>query len=162
MSTTRRNVQIDLPELLTRPQRTRDRVFTAIMWGVYLYLWAPIVTLLAWLLGFEFGYDIMIRQGEAQNLGGILKTYTIAVLLILAVVTIWSLGNLLRYGKLGRRHAQKEVSKQEIAERFKVELADLDRLQSTPSVSIEFDVEGRPIIENFQYGSWDGHFDGPQ
>jgi len=150
MVSTSKNLQINLPELLSRPERARDKVFTAIMWGVYLYLWAPIVTLFAWLLGFEFGYEIMIRQGEAQNLSGILKDYVIVVLLIFSLVTLWSIGNLLRYGKLQRRHARNDVSSEQMAEFFDIDQETVERLRSTPSVSIEFDTEGRPRIDQYE------------
>jgi len=149
MSSNGDNVQIDSPELLTRQQRMRDNVFTAVMWAVYLYLWVPLVSLFAWLLGFEFAYDVMIRSGGAQDLGGILFVYGIIVLVIIAMVATWSLGNLLRYGKMRRRHAAAELSIAQMAEFFEVELAAVEQLRSTQSVSIEFDAEGRPAFGRY-------------
>ena len=153
MSSTSDQVHIDAPELLTGQQRTRDTLFTAIMWAVYLYLWVPLVSLFAWLLGFEFAYDIMIRSAGAQDLGGVLIVYGVIILVIFATVAFWSLGNLLRYGKLKRRHAADDLSIKQMAEFFEIGSETVERLRSTPSVSIEFDAEGRPIIDRYEVES---------
>ena len=36
-----------------RRNRARDTVLTLLMWGIYIYLWIPLITMAAWLLGFE-------------------------------------------------------------------------------------------------------------
>ena len=146
MSATSDKVQIDAPELMSGPERTRDTVFTAIMWGVYLYLWVPLISLFAWVLGFEFAYDVMIRLGGAADLGEILIFYGVIVLIIFLVVTAWSLGNRLRYGKLHRRHAGDALSIAEMAHDFGVDECEVERLRTRRSVAIDFDENGRPVI----------------
>lgn len=150
MSETRKQLQIHAPELLTARQRTLDTIFTAIMWVVYLYLWVPLASLLAWLVGFEFAYDVMIRAGGARGLGHILVFYGIVVAVIFIVVTLWSLGNRLRYGGLHRRQAGQDLSTAAMAERFGLEVSTVERLRSTSSVTIDFDVEGRPVIAPYE------------
>jgi biofilm PGA synthesis protein PgaD len=147
MSATSEQLQIDAPELLTGRERTRDAVFTALMWGVYLYLWVPLVSLFAWLLGFEFAYDVMIRMGGARDLGSVLIVYAVIVVVILATVAFWSLGNRLRYGKLTRRHAKAVVTAKEMADYFAVDEKTITQLRSTDSATIVFDADGRPVIE---------------
>jgi len=147
MSSASQRLYINAPELLTAPERTRDTVFTAIMWGVYLYLWLPLISLFAWLLGFDFAYEVLAREGGLDGIAGILLAYGIIILVILAAVICWSLGNLWRYGKLVRRSATREVSIEEIAEYFDVDSEIVKELQSIPSVSIDFDAEGRMVIE---------------
>jgi biofilm PGA synthesis protein PgaD len=150
MSSASDQIHINAPELLTGPERRRDTIFTAVMWAIYLYLWVPLASLFAWLLGFEFAYDIMIRSGGAQDLSGVLIIYGVIVLAIFAMVAFWSLGNLLRYGKLHRRHATGDLSPERMAEYFKIDPEAVEALRSTQSVSIVFDTEGRPKIEPYR------------
>lgn len=137
---------IDAPELLTTSERTRDAFFTALMWGVYLYLWAPLVSFFAWWLGFEYAYDVMIRSGGAVNLSKVLTFYGIVLAAIFLTVTIWSLGNRLRYGHLHRRRDREELTLTEMAEDFGVSPALVKVLRSERTVSIEFDADGLPTI----------------
>lgn len=146
MTDRRKEPQIQVPELLSAPERARDTIFTALMWGVYLYLWVPLVSLFAWLLGFEFAYDVMIRTGGARGLDKVLVTYAASVVIILAVVSVWSIGNRLRYGGLSRRRAVNEITLGPMAEFFGVEPAGAARLRALKLASIEFDEEGRPVI----------------
>ena len=81
------DIHIDAPHLLTPRRRVTDAVATAVMWVLYSYLWAPFISLVAWLLGFEFAYDVMVRAGGAQGLGDILLWYGLILICIIIVVT---------------------------------------------------------------------------
>jgi biofilm PGA synthesis protein PgaD len=142
----RKEPQIQAPELLSGPERTRDTVFTALMWVVYMYLWAPLISLLAWLLGFELAYEVMIRTGGANGLGDVLLNYGIAIVSIFVIITVWSMGNKLRYGKLMRRRSVNEITLAPMAEYFGVDVASAARLRSMKLVEIRFDEAGRPQI----------------
>ena len=50
MSSSPSHVHIDVPELLTSRRRVADTLATGLMWILYSYLWAPLISLLAWLL----------------------------------------------------------------------------------------------------------------
>ena len=150
MSTPGQQLHINAPELLSGRERTRDLVITAIMWSVYLYLWMPLVSLFAWLFGFELAYDVMIREGGAQHLGGVLLLYGLVVVAIFATVSIWSIGNLWRYGKLNRRSRAEPTSIEAMAEYFDIDAAVIEQLRLTPVVSIEFGPDGHPIVRRFE------------
>ena len=140
-------LQIDAPELLSGRERVRDTVFTALMWGIYLYLWVPLVSLFAWVLGFEFAYDVMVRAGGATDLGKIIVFYAVVVAVIFLTVTAWSLGNRWKYGGLHRRHATNPLGTAQMARYFGIDEETVERLRSAPAVSIVFDENGRPVIE---------------
>ena len=137
-------VCIDAPELLTPRERTRDTLMTAGMWGVYLYLWVPLISLLAWLLGFEFAYDVMVRAGGARELVGVLQTYAGVIFVIFVVVTVWSLSNRARYRSHNRRHAGPTVPDESMADYFRVDAATLRQLRTTRRIELSFDADGRP------------------
>ena len=144
-----REPQIDAPELLTRRERARDTFATALMWGIYLYLWVPLISLFAWLLGFEFAYDVMVRSGGSRNLGGILVVCGVVVVVIFLVVTVWSVGNRLKYGGKDRRHTANKLSAAHVASYFGADGRAMALLRSQRSVSIDFDDDGRPLIDGY-------------
>ncbi len=135
---------IDAPDLLTAKQRARDTLMTAGMWGAYLYLWVPLISLAAWLLGFQFAYDVMVRAGGARDLVRVLKMFGVAIALIFLVVTVWSYSNRARYRGRNRRHAGPAVPDESLAEYFGVEEHALDRLRAERRVEIDFAADGRP------------------
>jgi len=140
------NIHFEAPEELTLRQRARDSIITALLWAVYLYLWVPLVSLLAWALGFEFAYDVMVRAGGAQGLIGILLQYTVVVSLIFAMFTIWSVSNRLRFKHLNRRNRRDPVPLDVIAEYFRVSETDALTLRSRQILHVGIDETGRPII----------------
>ncbi|HEY7671440.1 MAG TPA: poly-beta-1,6-N-acetyl-D-glucosamine biosynthesis protein PgaD [Gammaproteobacteria bacterium] len=136
---------IQAPELLTARERARDTVVTAAMWALYLYLWVPLISLFAWVLGFELAYDIMIRSGGAQDLGSILLFYGVIIGVIFCVVTAWSLINRVRYRRQNRRHLGRSVADEAIAAFFGVDPATLPALRQARRVRLDFDAAGRPV-----------------
>ena len=134
------NVEINAPERMTRAERVRDTVLTAMLWGFYLYLWAPLVSLFAWLLGVELAYDVMVRAGGLRGLQSEALGYLIVIMLIFAVVTAWSLGNRLRFrGAHDRRKRRNEaISDTDIARYFEVTPAQLKRLRAGSRLDITF------------------------
>ena len=68
MATPSGELHINKPELLSRRRRMGDAFVTGLMWMLYSYLWAPLISLVAWALGFEFAYDVLIRSGGAYAL----------------------------------------------------------------------------------------------
>lgn len=140
------DVSIDAPELLTGRQRARDAFATALLWGVYVYLWVPLLSLAAWWLGFEFAYDVMVRAGGSSSLRDILAHYSVAVGLIFATVTVWSLSNRMRFRHANRRRVASPVPDQEIASHFGVDCATLTELRAARRINIKFDAEGRLVL----------------
>ena len=135
---------IDAPDLLTAKERARDTLMTAGMWGAYLYLWVPLISLAAWLLGFQFAYDVMVRTGGARDLVHVLKMFGVAIALIFLVVTVWSYSNRARYRGNNRRHAGPAVPDESLAEYFGVEGCVLAALRTMRRVEIDFALDGRP------------------
>jgi biofilm PGA synthesis protein PgaD len=145
MAVVEKDVCIQAPELLTARERARDTVVTAAMWGLYLYLWVPLISLFAWVLGFELAYDIMMRAGGARDLGAILVVYAVIIGVIFIVVTAWSLTNRVRYRRQNRRQLGRSVSDAAIAGFFGVDPATLPTLRQARRVRLDFDSAGRPV-----------------
>jgi biofilm PGA synthesis protein PgaD len=145
MAVVEKDICIQAPELLTARARARDALVTAAMWGVYLYLWVPLISLFAWVLGFELAYDVMMRAGGARDLGAILVVYAVIIGVIFVVVTAWSLVNRVRYRGQNRRQLGKSISDAAIAGFFGVDATKLPTLREARRVRLDFDSAGKPV-----------------
>lgn len=139
MAVAERDFEIHAPERMTRREHARDTIVTAVLWAFYLYLWLPLASLLAWLLGFELAYDVMVRAGGLRGLQQELAGYVIAVAVIFVVVTAWSLSNRLRFRGSNRRNARTaHVSDADLVQHFDITEAQLGQLRSGSCVQIGF------------------------
>lgn len=143
---------IDAPELLTRRQRTLGALITGLMWGAYAYLWLPLVSLLAWLMGIEFAYEVMVRAGGASALRTALFWYGVMLVDVVLTVTIWSAINKWRFAGRNRRSAHLGVADASMADYFGVTLDELARLRAARRIELEIDVSGRPVIPGARPG----------
>jgi biofilm PGA synthesis protein PgaD len=136
-------LHINHPELMTWRQRYGGAFATGVMWAIYTYLWAPLLSLIAWLLGFEFAYGVMIRSGGLEALKNVLWWYALMVGGIIIVVTGWSLFNRLRFANRERRYSAKLVSDNQIAELFQLDSSQLESLRSARVINLSHDESGR-------------------
>jgi biofilm PGA synthesis protein PgaD len=109
MADSERKLHINMPKLLPRRRRVADAVLTALMWAFYSYLWAPLISLVAWLLGFEFAYDVLVRAGGLELLKEVILFYGTTVTIIFIVVSGWSIINRSRFAHRNRRKAIQTV-----------------------------------------------------
>ncbi len=142
MASTEDKVLIDSPQLLSRRHRVRDTLMTAIMWLVYSYLWAPLISLVAWLLGFEFAYDVMVRAGGFEYLKEIAWYYSVVVAIIIVVVAGWSILNR-RFAQHDRRQTIDSVPDAEIADYFGILDQQLATLRDSRISHVGVDEEGQ-------------------
>lgn len=136
-------MHIDAPHLVTHRRRISDTVMTAIMWIIYSYLWAPIISLLAWLLGIEFAYDVMVRAGGAEGLVDVLIFYGMVLACIIVVVTAWSGVNRYRFAGHDRRQSVVDVPDERIAAHFALAPEDFDRIRNSRVANIVISPDGR-------------------
>ena len=142
MTEQHKDICIDAPELLTGRQQLTDTVVTGVMWALYAYLWVPLVSLLAWILGFEFAYDVTVRAGGAADLGTVLFWYAIAITTIFVVFGGWSLSNLLRFGGQNRRGSFDRIEDQSFMAYFGILAEELEQLRTSRSLTLELDEVG--------------------
>jgi len=159
MASVPENLHINVPELLSRRRRLSDAFVTGLMWIVYTYLWAPLVSLVAWVLGFEFAYDVMIRSGGLQGLKNVLAWYGLMLACIIVVVTGWSLLNRLRFSGRERRKEATIIDDRALARTFGVDLSALQELRNGRIARLSIDADGRiqdiELMELYQRGRRD-------
>jgi biofilm PGA synthesis protein PgaD len=134
---------IQSPELLTQKQRRREIALTGLMWAIYVYLWTPLLSMLAWLVGFDFAYEVMIRAGGVDALKQVIWWYTAAVASILLLTTSWSFSNRYRFRNKNRRSVVSDVADQSLMDWFGVSPTQLNHMREDRRVSIDFDQQGQ-------------------
>lgn len=146
-------VYLDVPEALTRRQRTLGTLVTAMMWAAYAYLWLPLMSLLAWGLGFELAYDAMIRAGGASALRDALLWYAWLLADVVVTVAIWSQLNKWRFASRNRRTRHPRISDTAMADYFGVTIDDVERMRGARRVELDVDGSGRPVLHAADGGS---------
>jgi biofilm PGA synthesis protein PgaD len=136
------DIYINVPHLVSRRHRLGDAMVTGLMWALYSYLWAPFISLIAWLLGFEFAYAVMVRAGGIHVLKDVIFSYGLMVFCIIIVVTAWSLVNRYRFANRGRRQAGLTVTDTEIAEKFALDPKQLNQLKTARVIWLSHDEAG--------------------
>jgi poly-beta-1,6-N-acetyl-D-glucosamine biosynthesis protein PgaD len=134
---------IESPELLRPQERARDTILTTIMWAVYVYCWMPLIALVAWLIGFEFAYDVMIRAGGLDDLLELLGTYVTALCVIFLIISAWSRNERRRFHEKDQRRATLIVGDEAIRDAVGIDEATFRLLRHAPSVAVGLDARGR-------------------
>lgn len=133
---------IDAPHLLTRKHRARDTLLTALMWALYFYLWLPALSLVAWLLGIEFAYDVMVRAGGAQSLARELSWYGLILVIIFFVITAWSVSQHMRFAGKNRRAATARINDDALRQASGLTEESFSRLRDHRCLIVSFDDSG--------------------
>lgn len=133
---------IDRPELQARHRRVVYSTVTLLAWGLWMYLWLPLVSLLAW----WFGVRAFTREFVVPRTDILLDTLAIYALVVSALgitLILWSRYNLHRYGPRGRRQAPNQVSDREVSEWFGVPEEQLPSIRSAGSQVVRFHPDGQ-------------------
>ncbi len=125
-----------------RRHQARDTVLTLLMWGVYIYLWIPLITMGAWLVGFERFYETMITYGGFDVVLGLMDWYALIIITIAACVVSWSGINYRRFHNRDRRYAAPAANAREISEFFGISETEVDRARTSRRLLIDLDELG--------------------
>lgn len=138
------------PEIIRRPDlqaagpRWLFRGFTMLAWGVWLYLFLPLLSLLLWALGVERFIRLVIEPGTHGQLVAVLAFAGILAGLALLVVG-WSRYQGHRARTAPRRHQSAPVTDEMTAERFKVTAEMLNAIRNHRVVVLHIDNQGNPV-----------------
>jgi len=138
-----RNTQVifDRPELQARRHRWMYSTLTLIAWVVWMYLWLPVVTLVAWYLGVRiFVREIVIP--DPRTMLAVSVGYLLVVVIMGIVLLTWSQYNLRRFGGHDRRRTPSPVTDRETMDWFAVSPEKLGEFRSGRSILVEHDENG--------------------
>ncbi len=143
----RRHLFIEHP-IIVQLRRLTELALTLLFWGVWIYLVTPLLSLLLWLAGIYLFVDRMITLGGYRGFADQLLNYSVTVLLMWALLTLWVFWNLTRYGHHERRNVRpRHVSDRQMAEAMGLPEDLVHDLRRARRVALHFKSENRPVIE---------------
>lgn len=128
-------------------QHTAVVTLTALFWLAWLYLIAPLLSLVLWLLGYRIFVDEILGQGGYQALLAELRRYGLVVLGMWLAMLVWVDWNLRHYGGHNKRiQPPIPVSLPEQAQQAGITTDELMALQATRVQLLDFDEQDRLLV----------------
>lgn len=116
---------INRPELQSTSQRVIYPVITFVFWMLWVYIWLPLLSLIAWGFGVQLFYDEMILANGFEVFIKLAGTYAMVILLLAATLLGWAQYNWVRFRKKERRRMIELVAPEDMAEYFQVDKEEL-------------------------------------
>lgn len=131
------------PPLIERPELQgigRSALFaslTGLAWGVWAYLWLPVITLVAWLMGIRlFRGQVALVDPEPYVV--FLGWWGVTIAGVLVLLLMWAVYNILRYsGDRNRRRSTPALALEDVADGFGVDPELVRRLRACRIVTID-------------------------
>jgi biofilm PGA synthesis protein PgaD len=131
------------PERQGRRRRTVFTVLTATAWALYFYLWLPLITLLAWVLGVRSSYgELYLKQHAVDPF--LLLALPVIALVCAIVLLAWAEYNRARFGGEERRKAVDPVDADAVALALGADAATAASLRGGRSMTLALDEHARP------------------
>jgi biofilm PGA synthesis protein PgaD len=124
--------------------RTVHGVLTLIAWVLYAYLWLPLLTVIAWVLGIRTSYiEVYMRNNHVDNQIFIV----IGVLALTATLLLvgWAEWNRHKFGGTDRRATPSHVDVNDVAESLFAPMDISHRLSRAKSVTLSMGEDARRV-----------------
>jgi biofilm PGA synthesis protein PgaD len=125
---------INNPKLKSFMRNIGEWSFTTIMWGLWIYLFLPLLNVILWLLGFHLFYVQVIEKGGYIQLLSLLGKLGWAVLLVFGILRFWGYYNYLRFGRRNRRKSVSPATADQLSGFFHVPSDQVLEMQSKKEV----------------------------
>jgi len=113
---------IDKPKLKSFLRDVTEMSFTSIMWGLWLYLFLPLLNFVLWLLGIRYFYIEVIEKAGYKELINLLGKVGWLILVVFLILRLWGYYNYRRFGKRDKRKSLPSNADKEMAEYFQIPL----------------------------------------
>ena len=134
---------IDSPQLQKPLTKFSYAFLTFLFWLLWVYLWVPLFSALAWLFGARLFYEHMIVLGGYEGFLQLMGWYALAIVVISAVLIVWALYNQLRFRGRERRRFVEPVTVYELSSFFHVDPNGLARWRESKRIRISIDDNGK-------------------
>ena len=133
---------IENPALQSSAQRYGWGVVTFAFWMVYIYLWIPLITLLAWWVGAKlFNIHFIQLQGYV-GLMDKLGLYLLIIFMLSALLIGWANVERLRFKDKQRRLGRPSVTVSDVAKIYNMQENQLLALRERKSIVVHFSDKG--------------------
>jgi biofilm PGA synthesis protein PgaD len=135
---------IQMRQFLSARQRAREALITTALWVLYGYLWLPLISLVAWYLGVDFGYETVIKAGGPDELILLLLWFSIVCLVSLLVVVSWSGFQYSQFKGKGERRTRETLLDLEAEREFwQIDEALQEQLKSGKVMKVSLDDDAK-------------------
>jgi len=129
---------INDPDLKSMPVVFGEGILTIIFWGLWFYLWLPLISALAWLFGFHMLYSYIVELGGLEGFLKQLDVFCSGIVVSSAVLILWSFYNLKRYGAYNRRTIALQTNDEALMKRFSLTKDQLIHMRKAKRVTVFF------------------------
>jgi biofilm PGA synthesis protein PgaD len=106
---------LNMPDLVAKHTKIGSSVVTAVCWMFFVYLWMPLITLIAWFISADHAYDEIRFAHEITNLERLTVIYGLIVLALGGSLLLWAWKEYLRFHNVNRRREPIAVENAELA-----------------------------------------------
>lgn len=133
---------IERPDLQGWPLVLGSRLITAAMWCLYVYLWLPLLTLLAWAIGIEAAYAQMATLGGYRIAAELWGFFATVILVMGGVLLGWARINFYRFRGPDRRQLPGRTGSARMAADFGLAPDRLSALQTCRRARLDHHPDG--------------------
>ncbi len=131
-----KNIIINHPEWQTTKQKYLIGLVTLGFWMLWFYLWAPLISLLAWVFGIHTFHYQMIELEGYKGVLRLMGTYAIVIGILGGGLILWATYNIQRFSGMDRRSLRPVVTNEMMATKLKIETNYLEDLLNSKVISI--------------------------
>ncbi|HZX81291.1 MAG TPA: poly-beta-1,6-N-acetyl-D-glucosamine biosynthesis protein PgaD [Lysobacter sp.] len=122
--------------------RTLHSVLTLAAWALYAYLWLPVLTVLAWVLGVRTSYvELYVRNNRFDN--SIFLVILVLALVATVLLVGWAEYNRRKFGGPDRRSTPHNVGSHDVAQSLFASPELSQRLVGAKSVTLNMGEDAR-------------------
>lgn len=130
---------INRPDWVTRGQQVTAVGTTLFFWFALLYLWQPLISLIAWAFNVKLFYSHMVVLGGYETFLDVWKTYALVIALMGGSLIVWARINQWRFRGSERRTAIPRTDDGDVADAFGVQPEQLQNWRTMKSVVLDID-----------------------
>ncbi|AWH54383.1 poly-beta-1,6-N-acetyl-D-glucosamine biosynthesis protein PgaD [Stenotrophomonas sp. ESTM1D_MKCIP4_1] len=132
------------PERLARQQRFLQRAATLLAWSAYAWLWVPLITLIAWLVGLRAGWERLFLLRNAVDPFFLAALPIIALFCGLLLIG-WAEYNRARFADADDRQRRSDVADAAVRARLQAPAQVMHTLRRHRVVTVRMDDQARPV-----------------
>ena len=133
---------IEQPGLQSLVQRFGWGSITLFFWLFYLYLWLPLVTLVAWYAGYVIFDKHIVQLDGYSSFFELLKYYLLIIVLMGILLIGWAKIEHYRFSNKTTRKTPKNVDIEVVAQHYKIQLSTLTSLRAARVINVHFAKNG--------------------
>ena len=122
---------IERTYLQSAGQRWGYRSLTIACWALWIYLFMPLVSVLAWAAGLTLIYEMLVQDLDLVELWDLLKVYGAGIGVLCGIYLLWAVSSYLRFKGVERRQLAPRISAQLMASSHRLDMLEYIELQNT-------------------------------